>query len=55
MSDAKCVIYVKNDKKALFDTFANPHMSYIDKAKWVSKDAKGPQEHRLMPMSLKKS
>ena len=51
MSDAKYVIYVKNAKKAIFDTYAIRHMSYIDMAIWVSKDAYGPQEYRPMQVN----
>ena len=50
MSDAKCVIYVKNAKNAIFNAYAIPPMSYIDMAIWVSKDASGPQECRPMPI-----
>ena len=49
MSEAKCVIYVKKAKKAIFDTYAIRHMSYIDMALWVSKDASEPQEYRPLP------
>ena len=49
MTHAKCVIYVKNDKNAIFGTYANRHMSCIDMAIGVSKDASGPQECRQMP------
>ena len=48
MLDAMCVIYVKNAKNAIFDAYAIRHMSYIDMAIWVSKDALGPQECRQM-------
>ena len=48
---AKCVIYVKNAKNAIFDAYAIRHMSYIDMAIWVSKDALGPQECRQMPLN----
>ena len=48
MADAKCVIYVKNAKNAIFDAYAMRHMSNIDMAIWVSKDASGPQECRPM-------
>ena len=51
MSDAKCVIYVKNAKNATFDMHAIPHMLNIDMAIWVSKDASGPQECRPMPLN----
>ena len=45
MSHAKCV---KNPKNAIFDTYAMQHMSNIDMAIWVSKDASGPGECRPM-------
>ena len=48
MSDAKCVIYVKNAKNAIFDAYVTFHMSYTNMAIWVSKDASGPQECRPM-------
>ena len=51
MSEAKCVIYVKNAKKAIFDTYAIRHMSSIDMAIWVSKDASGSQECRPIPVN----
>ena len=41
MSDAKCVIYVKTAKNAIFDAYAIQHIPYIDMAIWVSKDASG--------------
>ena len=48
MSDALCVINVKNAKIAIFDVYAIWHISYIDMAIWVSKDASGPGECRPM-------
>ena len=50
-SHAKCVIYVKKAKNAIFDAYAIWLMSYIDIAIWVSKDASGPQECRPMPLN----
>ena len=51
MSNDVFVIYVKNAKKSIFDAYAIWHMSYIDMAIWVSKDALGPQECRQMPLN----
>ena len=50
MLDAKSIIYVKNTRNALLEIYTIRHMSYIDMAIWVSKDASGPKEHR--PMTL---
>ena len=52
MADAKCVIYVKNAKNAKFDIYAISHMSHIDMALWVSKDAPGPQEWTPIPLDM---
>ena len=52
MSDAKCVIYVKKDKNAIFDTHDIRHILYLVMAIWVSKHALGPQEYR--PITLDK-
>ena len=41
---AICVINVKNAKNANFDANAIWHVSLIDMAIWVSKDASGLQE-----------
>ena len=51
MSYAKCVIYVKNAKNAIFYVYAIRCMSYIYMAIWVSKDAYGPQEYRPMQVN----
>ena len=51
MSNAKCVIYVKNAKNAIFDAYAIRHLSSKSMAIWVSKDATGPQERRPMPLN----
>ena len=51
MANAKCVIYVKNVKNAIFDAYATWHMSNIDMAIWVSKDPSGPQEWRPLPLN----
>ena len=44
MSDAKCVIYVKN---AIFDIYAMLHMSYIDMIIWASKEVSGIQTNAI--------
>ena len=41
MPDAKCVIYVKNAKNAIFDAYAIRYLSPRNMAIWVSKDASG--------------
>ena len=51
MSDAECVIYVKNAKNAIFDVNAIRHMLCLDMAIWVSKDPSGPQEYRSIPLN----
>ena len=51
MLDAICVIYVKNAKNAIFDAYAIRHMSNIDMAIWVSKNASGPLECRPIPIN----
>ena len=38
-------------QKAIFDAYAIQHMSNIDMAIGVSKDASGPQECRPMPLN----
>ena len=52
MSYSKCVIYVKNAKNAIFDAYAIRHMSHKDMAVWVSKDPLGPQECRPILLNI---
>ena len=51
MSNAVCVIYVKNAKNAKFDAHAISLMSYLYMALWVSKDASGPQDWCPRPLN----
>ena len=48
---AKCVIYVKNAKNAIFDAYAIRYLSPRNMAIWVSKDASGSQECRPIPLN----
>ena len=51
MSDAICVIYVKNAKNAIFDAYTIWPISHLYMAIWVSKDASGSQKCRPIPLS----
>ena len=54
MSDAVCLIYLKNAKNAIVNGYAICHltyMSFMNMAIRVSNDASGPQECRPMPLN----
>ena len=51
MSDAECVIYVKNAKNAISDVNAIRHMLCLDMAIWVLKVAPGLQEYISIPLN----
>ena len=52
MSNAICVIYVKNAINATFDAGCIPHLLLTNRSIWVSKEASGPQECSHTPQII---